>query len=514
MIRFSDIIDASAEAYPRSIALRCNGRAFTYADLKRRISKLVAVLRELGVREGDRVALISCNTSAHVELVFACARIGAVCVQCNVRLSKSVTARLLDESGARVVFLSQAMEDRIRGELDQLSARGRSFIRILIEGPGAEGAIGYEDLIERAEESAFAADSDRERPVLMLYTSGTTGIPRGVVFSHAALERRIEADARDLGIDRSTVSLCVLPMYHITLMSSLLVLKQGAQLVISDSRDAASIVSLIERYQVTFVGVVPFLLRAIVEHLEAEGRHLESLKTVLYGGEPIDQNLLERCQSVLRCGLIQGYGMTETASAITLLRPYQHLIPGKLATVGTPVEGVRLKIADDQGRTMPAGAAGEILVKTDMLMIGYFNDLVRTADAMSGGWYRTGDIGMFDKDGYLVLLGRKSNLVISGGENVYPSEVESCIRRLSDRVKDVVVLGVPDAHWGEALAAFVVRRDGSDVSGATIASWCKQQLGDYKNPKHVLFVNEIKRNATGKPLKDDLLALYKRVEGE
>ncbi len=603
MIRLVDIVDSSAEARPESVAVCCGGQTYTYEDLKRRVGKLVAVLWGLGVREGDRVALLSCNSVAHVELVFACARLGAVCVQCNVRLSKSVTLRLLEESGARVVILSEAMERRISDGLDELD---KPVTRIVIQGSPTSASLSYEELLDAAAESNYVAPEDPERPVLMLYTSGTTGVPRGVVFSHEAIERRIATDRADLGItpdtislcvlpmyhitlmssllvlqqgaqsheaierriatDRAdlgitpdTISLCVLPMYHITLMSSLLVLQQGAQLVISDSRDAASIAALVDHYHVTFVGLVPFVLRALVEYLEDRREKLTSLQTVLYGGEPIDKQLLARSQAVLGCGFIQGYGMTETASAITLLRPEQHLKTGKLTTVGTPVSGVKIKIVDDRGaavgrgvpgeilvktdmlmigyfndeeRTAEAmavsgvkikivddrgaavgrGVPGEILVKTDMLMIGYFNDEERTAEAMADGWYRTGDIGQFDEDGYLVLLDRKSNMVISGGENVYPSEVSACIKRLSEDVDDVVVFGVPDDYWGEALVAAVVRKPSSSLTAADVAEWCKRQLGDYKKPKHVIFVPEIKRSATGKPDKSWLLSL--RAQGE
>ncbi len=509
MIRLVDIVDSSAEAHPESVAVCCGGQTYTYGDLKRRVGKLVAVLWGLGVREGDRVALLSCNSVAHVELVFACARLGAVCVQCNVRLSKSVTLRLLEESGARVVILSEAMERRISDGLDELD---KPVTRIVMQGSPTSASLSYEELLDAAAESNNVAPEDSERPVLMLYTSGTTGVPRGVVFSHEAIERRIATDRVDLGITPDTISLCVLPMYHITLMSSLLVLQQGAQLVISDSRDAASIAVLVDHYHVTFVGLVPFVLRALVEYLEDRHEKLTSLQTVLYGGEPIDKQLLARSQAVLACGFIQGYGMTETASAITLLRPEQHLKTGKLTTVGTPVSGVKIKIVDDRGAAVGRGVPGEILVKTDMLMIGYFNDEERTAEAMADGWYRTGDIGQFDEDGYLVLLDRKSNMVISGGENVYPSEVSACIKRLSEDVGDVVVFGVPDDYWGEALVAAVVRKPSSSLTAADVAEWCKRQLGDYKKPKHVIFVPEIKRSATGKPDKSWLLSL--RAQGE
>lgn len=491
--------------------MRYEGRTFTYAELASRIDKLVSVLLGFGVREGERVALVSFNSHANIELMFACARIGAVFVGCNVRLSQVVTVQLLKESGARVVFFSREVRDRIKHELDPSDA---PLIEVMLEDGDELGIECYEDLIEQAEPSSVCVRGDSGRTALMLYTSGTTGIPRCVMFSHAALERRIESDRRELGLSADDVALCVLPLYHITLMSSLMVLRQGGTLVISNSRTAQCIADLIDRYQVTFVGLVPFLLRSLVSFLEDTGRRLDTLRLLLYGGEPISAEMLERCESVLSCGFMQGYGMTETSSAITLLRPEQHRDPAHLSTVGTPVEGVDLKIVDDNDVVLPCGQAGEILVRTDMLMSGYFNDPVRTAEVMADGWYRTGDIGVMTEEGYVKLLARKSDLVISGGENIYPSEVDACIRELGKGIEDVAVLGVPDKQWGEALVAVIARAPESQITAEQVCDWCKQRLGSYKKPRRVLFVDEIKRGATGKVNKKDVMALLEASEGE
>ena len=476
-------------------AVRFGERAVSYDELATRVRKLVAVLQNLGVGSGDKVALISCNCIAHIELVFACARLNAVCVQFNVRLANSVTAKLLDEADPQVIILSSAIMKRFNDDA-AFHVNCNSFLLVDAEMPGAPS---YERLIEHAEPSSYTSPYDENAPVIMLYTSGTTGVPRGVWFSHRAIERRIEKDARDLDIDHETVSLCVLPMYHITLMSSLLVICQGGTLIISDSRDAESVAQIIDDYAVTFVGLVPFMLRALIKLLESRNARFSSLKTVLYGGEPIDQVLLARSQQTLGCGFVQGYGMTETASAICYLRPDQHLIPGKLATVGTPVDGVEIVLLDEQGHEVEQGQPGEIVVKTDTIMLGYYGNEKRTHEVLIDGWYHTGDIAKRDPDGYIVLLDRKANLVISGGENVYPTEVCVCIKRLLDDVDDVVVRGVPDAYWGEALAAAVVRKPGSTITADEIKTWCKYQLGSYKKPRRVVFVPEIKRNATGKP---------------
>lgn len=332
----------------------------------------------------------------------------------------------------------------------------------------------------------------------MFYTSGTTGIPKGVVFSHAAMMSRVRCDAGAMRFAEDDVMLFVLPFFHITCVSAFVVLHVGATMVVSASSKASSVVELIERHRVTRVGLVPFHLRAMAAHLEREGGALDSLKLVIYGAEPIEEGLLDRCKRLLGCDFLQGYGMTETASSVTLLLPEHHGDPRLRKTVGKPAPGMQVKVVDERGDACAAGVPGDVLVRTDTLMLGYWRDEERTGSAVRDGWYHTEDVGFLDENGFLTLVDRKKNLIITGGENVYPQEVCRCILELSDDVEDAVVCGVPDERWGESIAAFIVRRAGSPVTECDIVDHCAARLGRMKKPRYVAFTDNLDRSASGK----------------
>lgn len=515
MINLVDILDESARAYPEKVAVRFKGRSFTYACVKDRVDRLAGALASRGVKAGSHVAVISPNSHACVELVFACARLGAVCEQYNVRLSALNTARLLGRSEARIVFFAPGAYAAMR---ECLAEVGRPLQVVLLErGDVDEDAALYEDVIASAEPHAETADVAASDDAVMLYTSGTTGLPRGVLLSHGALLARIEIDAREQRFAHDDVLLCVLPLFHVTSVCVYVTIFVGGELVIAESRKAPDIVADIERYGITRTGLVPFIMRGLVEYVEgAQGAvDLGGLRYIVYGGEPVSPELLKRCRRSLRCGLMQGYGMTETASAVAMLTPEQHGDDRLLSTVGKAVGDMELKVIDEAGRECPNGTPGEVAVKTNTLMTGYYRDRARTDEVMRDGWYLTGDIGFLNDEGYLAVIDRKSNMIISGGENVYPIEVADCIRGIGDAVLDVVVFGIPDEHWGESLAAFVVRAEGSPLSAADVVAHCARELGGYKKPRKVLFVDDLARNASGKIPKahlDDLKLLLEKQQ--
>ncbi|WP_165047063.1 MULTISPECIES: class I adenylate-forming enzyme family protein [unclassified Adlercreutzia] len=502
MTYLSDILADAAQRSPRKVALRCKGRALTYAQVKGRVDRLAGVLRALHVRRGHHVSLVTANALACVELTFACAQIGAVCEQYNIRLSPAALVRLLGKSSSTVLVCSSAVWERLAPAIGGV---GRPLAVILLDSGDAFGLSAYEELVAAAEPFDRHVERAASDPVLMIYTSGTSGDPHGVMLSHQALVARAEIDVRAMWFTGDDVVLSVLPLFHITSVSTFAAFFAGAEVVIDDSSRPEDIVRLVNEHGVTRMGVVPYVLRLLVARLEKTGERMDSLRYVLYGGEPIDEELLVRCRRVLGCGLIQGYGMTETASAVTLLEPCDHDSAALRSTVGRALPGMEVTVIDKQGRECQPGVLGEVAVKTPTLMNGYYRDAPSTVRVMREGWYFTGDIGFFDTAGCLTLVDRKNNLVITGGENVYPLEVERCIRGLGERIADVAVIGVPDPVWGEALAAFVVAAEGAPaVTADEIAARCEHCLGGYKKPRHVLFLKKIVRNASGKVVKDAL----------
>lgn len=513
MASLVNILDESARAYPDKVALRFGDASYTYADMKDRVDRLAGALVALGIVRGDHVAVVSPNSNASVEVLFACARIGAVCERINVRLAARVIVQLLERSEASVVFAAEAQFDVLESCLSE--AGDRPAMVLLGDGGGGAcrrlGALDYEDVLASAEPVSETNAILPHDPALLLYTSGTTGMPKGVLLSHEALLFRIETDIDGMRFSHDDVLLCVLPLFHVTFVSTLATLALGGELVIAESHRPADIAAAINRFGATRTALVPYLMRELADYVERENVSLDTLKLIIYGGEPVSPELLMRCLAIIPCDYLQGYGMTETTAAITMLLPEHHREPRLLSTAGAPVAGMEVKVVDDVGEELPAGERGEIVVKSKTLMSGYYRDAARTACALCDGWYHTGDIGYLDDQGFLTLVDRKDNMVITGGENVYPLEVARCIKDMGDAVEDVVVMGIADPRWGETLAAFVVRAVGSTVAEGDIAAHCARELGGYKKPRIVRFVDDLGRNASGKITKEHLEALKRLV---
>ena len=508
-MNLASILIESAERLPDKTALLFGGRSYTYREFLDRVRILAGSLESLGIGRGDHVSLIADNSNAVLECVFACMWIGAVCEQYNTRLSPLVLGELLGSSPSRVALASS----RCCGELESLDLRrpdGAAFPLFAIDdgkrpevpggAPRAGMAIGrtYSALMAGAPLEGDPVDLPPEAPCMEFFTSGTTGLPRGVLVSHGPMARRLAIDCTEMGFSQDDVVLCVLPLYHVTSMAAYVALMVGAELIISRATDGRSIARAVNAYGVTRMGIVPFLLRALVAAVQEERIALPTLALLIYGGEPIDRRLLQRCRESLDCDLIQGYGMTETLSAITLLRPLDHCSEDRLDTAGTAVSGMEVRIVDEGGRPLPVGECGEVAVRTPTLMLGYQDDPQHTAEVIRDGWYLTGDIGYLDGQGYLTLVDRKHNMIITGGENVYPSEVAKCLLAYDGVVRDAAVVGIPDDYWGEALAAFVVLQEGSTATPEELIEYCGRRLGMYKRPKRVVFVDSLRRNASGK----------------
>lgn len=508
MIRLVDILDESACRYPDKVAIRFKDRSFTYREVKDRVDRLAGALVDSGVKPQSHVAIIAPNTHAYVEIVFACARIGAVCEIHNTRLPAKSIVALLEKSNVDILFLGQSLSDAFYPYMAEID---RPLKIVLLGSRSLESELSYEKLIAAAKPYTVTTQTAANDAVLMLYTSGTTGMPRGVLFSHEALMARIAIDTREMQFSRDDVWLCALPLFHVTCVTAFVVLANGAELVISDSCKPAVMATIIERRGVTGVGLIPYLLRDLVDYLEDKDMVLDSLRLIVYGAEPMNSELMARCQALFTCGFLQGYGMTETASAVTMLLPHHHRDPRLLSTVGKAIGGMAVKIIDDQGNECLPGEQGEIIVRTKTLMTGYYGDAKRTGEVIKDGWYHTGDIGMLDKEGFLTLVDRKNNLVISGGENVYPAEVQQCIMNMDDDIVDVAVTGVPDDRWGESLAAFVVSRQGSGISAKDIIEYCSSELGGYKKPHAVLFVDSLGRKESGKISREQLEKLKQKL---
>jgi len=498
-----EILENAAGKYPQKRAVSFAGKSFTYEELSLRVNKLASALLALGVKPQQKVAVLCHNTSDYFEIIFACAKIAAVSEHPNIRFSPLVVKELLQESEAGIVFISSSLSD-MHTLLKNTLPQSVQFISV---GGGLDGCIGYEELLEKGSDTCAGIPMSDDDVVLLMHTSGSTGKPKGVLLTNRSVVWQTMVSSIEGRWSHDEVFLCTLPLYHVTNVSALQAFYVGGGLVVSDESHPEVIVDLIKRYQVTRITLIPVLMRALLRYFEETGLSCpKSLRTINYGAAPMTPELMEGLTSRMNCVFHQGYGMTETCASITVLLPEHHHDTRLLTSVGRPMFGVTLKILDEQGNECLCGEPGEVFCRTRAVMKGYLNAPALTKEVLDeDGWYRTGDIGYLDDEGFLHLVDRKDNMIISGGENIYPSEVANCIKELGEDAIEVEVFGAPDKCWGECVVAYVVKPPSSQLSAEDIADYCARHLAGFKKPKYIYFLDEIPRNSTGKVNKESLL---------
>lgn len=494
----------------QKMALRDFKFSFTYAELEKRVARLAQSLISSGVEPGDTVAVLSANSGLCIEVMMACFQVGAVYTTLNIRLSPRVASELIDDVSPRVLFVGDSVFPNFKTSLESK--------KILLIGAQSnlEGmGVSYDEFVASSTPLLSVFDAHESDPAIIFFTSGTTGKPKSVVLSHRAIASRIVLDKQVLGLDKNTVFLCVLPLFHVTLVSTISTLCFGGTVAIGANCHADEVVDEINNFKATLIGLVPFSLRALCEYLVQSNIKIPTLKKILYGGAPISSSLLKNCKKVMDVKFVQGYGMTETASAITYLTPQDHEDDDLLLTVGRVADGMEIKICDENFAPCPDGEEGEIVVKTPTAMNCYLNNPQKTEAAFKDGWYLTGDIGVRDERGYITVLGRKDSMFITGGENVYPLEIANCILSMGAPVRDVAVLGVPDEQWGQVIGAIVVVDEGAQLDKKNIQQFVKEQLGGYKKPRLVVFITgDLPRNAAGKLDKNAAIELLRTKQEE
>jgi len=490
------------------VAFVFEGHATTYAEFDRHTNKAANGLAALGVRAGSRISYLGKNSEAYFELVFGAAKIGAVMTPINWRLAPPEIAYILSDSGAEALFVGPEFIDVVRG-LPTGDLRGV----IAMEGDG--DGPGYEAWRDAQSPSDPQVRVDWEDIALQLYTSGTTGRPKGAMLSNRALlELRALHATSDLGWNRWTpddVSLVAMPISHIGGTGwGIMGLYNGATGVVAREFDPAAVLDFIERDRISKIFMVPAAMQIVLRDPRAREVDYSRVKYVLYGASPIPLDLLKEAMEVFGCGFVQMYGMTETSGTIVALPPEDHQVAGgpRMRSAGKALPGVELAILDEEGRRLPANQVGEIAIRSPANMSGYWNLPEATAKTVDAeGWLRSGDAGYLDEDGYLFIHDRVKDMIISGGENVYPAEVENAVYGHPD-VAEVAVIGVPDPKWGEAVKAVVVRKPGREPTPEEIIAWSRERIAGFKAPKSVDFIDALPRNASGKILRRELREPY------
>jgi acyl-CoA synthetase (AMP-forming)/AMP-acid ligase II len=505
-VTLDELFQRQVAARGGKVALRFENETVTYNELDRRASQIAHGLRERGIEAGDRVAYLGKNSLAYLEYLLGAMKAHAVAVPVNWRLAEPEIRFVLDNSRARLVLAES--------QFDALAASVAPNMPRLVTGGALDTFAAWRD---RQRTDATAAVARWEEPVLQLYTSGTTGRPKGAVLTHQSL-LGLRSDPELLPEwyrwSCDDVSLIAMPVAHISGTGwALWTLQAGATGIISREFDPNAVFDQMVRNRINKVMLVPTALQIAVRHPQAPNTDFSFLRYVYYGGAPLPEALLAECQAVFRCGFVQMYGMTETSGTIVALAPEDHdpANGARLRSVGKALPGVELKIIDTAGSELPAGSSGEIATRSASNMIGYFEMAPATAETIdAAGWLRTGDVGYLDQDGYLYLQDRAKDLIISGGENIYPAEVENAIYG-HPAVSEVTVVGVPDEKWGEVVKAVVVLAAGAIPDEAGIIAWAAERIARYKLPKSVDFVSALPRNHTGKVLRRELRDHYRRL---
>lgn len=490
--------DEARRAKP-ALELADGGRTLTYAELDERSSRAAQALLALGVRPGERVPLLDLNGLAMFELAFGAQKMGAVFTPVNWRLTPAEVGVILADAGASVVVAGPAFVDLARA-----AAPG---VRIVVTGEE------WDRLVDEADPLDPGEPQTDDTVVLQLYTSGTTGQPKGVLTTNRNLSALAEAGAL-LEYGPDSINMVAMPNFHIGGIGPAFIgIWAGCRNLVVPMFAPAPVLDLMERERVTNAFLAPAVYSMLAAVPGAADRDWSALESLSYGASPITVEALRTVLATFRTPMMQVYGMTETTGAIVQLAPEDHDPGGPrehlLRSAGRPYPWVELQIADVvTGAALPAGAVGEVQVRSDAVSPGYWNRpeesaLARTAD----GWLRTGDAGYLDPEGYLFLTDRLKDMIVTGAENVYPIEVENVLAE-HPAIADVAVIGVPDARWGETVKAVVVARPGVVLDPDEVLAWSRDRLAGFKRPTSVDVVAELPRNPSGKILKKDLRAPY------
>ena len=505
---FGSMLDACAASFPREVALVEGDRRYTYAEMFSRIRATGRALRSLGLHPGDRVAVVMTDCCDLITVMYATLWAGLTIVPLNARLSLDDHVTIIKDCDARVLAFSAGTAARGNAILERVSL---DFV-ISAGGQGLP-ANGYalEDLVEREQGGPGYPEVEPGNECWIQYTGGTTGVPKGVIHTHNSILAAQYGVAFELGIEPDERHALVAPLTHGALPFFLGVWLRGGTNIILGGFDPIQLLDTIQRERVTSTMMVPTMIYKLLDVPNLRRWDLSSLRTIGYGAAPIGKERLEQALEVFGPIFIQIYGHSEALSQTTLLAKRDHVRaaehPQLLTSCGRAAVLSEVRVADDQLNTLPDGEIGEIVVRGQHVMRGYEKKPKETAEVLCNGWLRTGDLGRRDEDGYFYIVDRKKDMIISGGFNVYPKEVENALFQ-HPMVSDVCVIGVPDEKWGEAVKAVVVRLPGRKVSEQELIDHVKKLKGSVLAPKSIDFVDAIPLTMAAKHDKKALRAKY------
>jgi long-chain acyl-CoA synthetase len=505
----ADIVRTHGAGRSDRPAIVYGDRTLTYGDLEERSNRFANGLLAEGLGAQDRLAFLDKNAPEYFDAMFGTAKVNAVLCAVNWRLAPREAAFIVNDTGATLLVIGEEllpMLDAMEGELTTVK-------KVLVVGDH-DRHERYEDWLARQDATDPGVASTADDVAFQFYSSGTTGRPKGVMLTNRNLFASVDANNESLGFGPESVNLVVMPLFHVAGGAwALLGLYNGVPNIVMRDVDPAAVIRLIPEHGITHAVLVPAVIQFLLAMPGVAETDFSSLDLIVYGASPISEEVLKGAIRTFGCRFMQAYGMTETTGGVVLLPPEDHDPDGpnahRLRAAGTAGPGCELRVVDPEGLDdVPVGDVGEILIRSPQNMKGYWMMPEATAETiLPDGWLRTGDAGYLDADGYLYINDRVKDMIISGGENIYPAEVENCLMS-HPGVADVAVIGVPDERWGETPKAIVVKAPDTEVTPEEIIACARENLAHYKCPTSVDFADELPRNPSGKLLKKDLRAPY------
>ncbi len=506
-----DLVKRNAKLYPNKTAVIFKNSQYTYKELEDRVNRVAWGLRGIGIKKGDRVGVLSRPSSQFIELYLAIPKIGGVLVPLNCRFTGRELAHIINDSEMKSLISDKEFAGTI--QLIQPDLNYLSSFYVVSDKP--DFITSYEELVSDFYPETFPGGIEDDDLAVLMYTSGTTGNPKGVMLTHKNLISMYMSRIIDLKLDKNDIFLNCVPLYHTAAEYALLVLYVGGTIIIHSDFDPEHFLKDMEANKITFCLGVPAMVNFLLQHMEKTGEDYDfsSVRFFLYGAAPMPVALLKKAMKTFNCDFLHSYGLTEASPGVCLLMPEEHIMEGsdsevkRLASCGKEIFNVEVKVVNKRGASVKPDEIGEIIVKGDNVMKGYWRLPEETSQAIKNGWLYTGDLATVDNEGYIFIVDRKKDMIISGGENIYPREIEEVLYTHPD-ILEAAVIGIPDEKWGEAVKAFVVVKKGKELLEKAVIDFCVKNLAGYKKPASVEFISVLPRNPVGKVLKKRLRGKY------
>jgi acyl-CoA synthetase (AMP-forming)/AMP-acid ligase II len=514
----NDFLSISFAICPERDAMVFDSVRWSYGQTCERVNRLANALRGLGIKKGDRVGVLQVNCSQYIESYFAAAKIGAIFVPLNFRAKGEELAYMISNAGTKALLAGERYLEIVERILPEIPTVKHL---ICFETIQKDRFDCYEDLLSSSHADDISEEIEDDDLTILMYTSGTTGRPKGVPLRHSGFVSYVLENVEPANPEIEEKNILTVPLYHVAGMQAMLAAIYGGRtLVLMRQFETEEWMKTVQQEKATRAMLVPTMLKWVVDHPDFKNYDLTSLKVITYGAAPMPFEVIKKAiEEMPWVRFINAFGQTETASTITSLGPEDHVIEGteeekekkfkRLAcSIGKPLPDVEIRIVDGGGKTLPPNQVGEIIARGPRVMTGYWGDEEKTKQVMTeDGWLRTGDQGWMDEEGYIYLAGRADDMIIRGGENISPEEVEDALC-CYEKVDEAACIGVPDPEWGQEPRAMVVLKKGQTATPEEIMDFCKGKLAGFKRPKSVVFIDCLPRNQMGKLLRKELREKY------